>query len=225
MEFSIHPDVIEELVQCARTIAETRQYPILVAGLQPTNDYELPDGTRHPGLATKRYQEIEELRKAIMQSKERVWWLSEIADVLYYSACLDVVSPSPAQPYWYCVDCFFLAYTYGIDQEEVETAALAKYRLRASLPYHKDKETPEERQARDNAENAAIQAAIDALPWPGFPLAELAKKYDIPLGTLYAATRDGIIPTRKAEKTVLVNTKDRQWIEWLAHYNAKRRRP
>jgi hypothetical protein len=113
---------------------------------------------------------------------------------------------------------------YGVDQEEVETAALAKYRIRASLPYRKDKETPEERQSRDNTENAAIQDAMNALPWPGIPLAELAERHHIPLGTLYAAVNDKIIPTRKAGKTVLVNTKDRQWVEWLARYNARRRR-
>lgn len=224
MEFDIHPDVLEELVGYARVIASTRRYPVLVSGLQPANDYDLPDGSRQPGLVTKRYQEIEELRKAIVQSQERIWWLSELADILYYSACLDFVSPSPAQPYWWSVDCFFMAHTYGVEQEEVEAAARAKYRLRASLPYRKGKETPEERLGRDNAENAAIQAALDALPWPGIPLAELAERYTIPLGTLYAAVQGRIIPTRKAGKTVLVNTKDRQWVEWLARYNARRRR-
>lgn len=213
MEIEIQPEVLAELVELARAIAQNCQHPVLIAGLQPAEDYQV-HGRTQPGLLSKRLAEIAELREAA--GKSRIWQLSELADILYYSACLDVVRGG--QSYWWSVDCFLLAHTYGFGQEEVEAAALAKYRLRAAKPYRKERETPEERAERDGRENAAIQAALDALPWPGVPVGELAARYGIPEITLRTAD----IPRRRAGKVILVNEHDPRFAAWLARYQRKK---
>lgn len=217
MEIEIQPEVLAELVELARAIAQKHQYPVLIAGLQPAENYRM-QGKEQPGLLSKRLAEIAELREAL--ARERIWQLSELADILYYSACLDVVRGGQvARPYWWSVDCFLLAHTYGFEQEEVEAAALAKYRLRAPRPSRKERETPEERAERDGHENAAIQAALDALPWPGVPVGELAARYAIPEITLRTAD----IPRRRAGNVILVNERDPRFAAWLARYKQKKR--
>ena len=209
----------EELVQIAREIAKTRGYITLHGGLQPLEDYT-ERGERKPGLKSKFIHELtEELRECVSLEKERVWYYSEAADCLYYAACIDEVAP---QEHAYQTALLTLASpAYQIYQTDGEIAALAKYRLRASQPYRKHKETPEEREMRDARENQAIEAALVAvLKWPGWPLPEVAEMYNISLGTLYYAADKGLIPTRQSGKTVLINVEHPLWYKW---YGSRKR--
>jgi hypothetical protein len=213
----------QELVQIARKIAKERGYTALSNGLQPLEDYT-ERGERKSGLKSKFVHELsEELRECVAQQKERVWYYSEAADCLYYGACIDEVSPGEQA---YKTALLTLASpSYQIEQASAEIAALAKYRLRASQPYRKDKETPEERTAREARENQAIEAALSSIEkWPGWPLPEVAKMYNVPVATLYYACNpeNPLFPFRKSGKTVLINIKHPLWYKWYGSYKFSR---
>lgn len=213
MEFLIDSEVPQRLVAYARQIAETRQYPVLIGGLQPADDYEV-DGRRMPGLRSKLEAEMQEFRQALAEGKERIWRLSEAADCLYYAACLDEAAPSQ-NPHAHYVQVLAFLHLYGIDQWETEAAALGKYACRARMPYNKPAETPDERSRRDAYENEQIRRALEQARWPGVPLVEIARRYDIPVATLYAASSRGDVLARRAGKTVLINESDAATRRWL----------
>lgn len=222
MDIYIDPAVPAELVSLARCIAKERGYPVLVQGVQPLEDYDL-NGVRQPGLRSKlAHERDDELHECLCLLKARIWWLSEAADCLYYAACIDAVSPHPEHAFARMIQA--LADPYGIAQEEAEAASLAKYRLRAATPYRKDKATREEKQARDEAENAAIQAALDELPWPGMAIADMAERYAIPEQTLYKAVRSkkANLPVRRTGSTILINPRDARWHAWLLAYKREK---
>jgi len=217
MEIEVHSEMLKELVELARTIAQhCQQHPVLIAGLQPAKDYEFA-GRIRPGMATLRLNAARELREAAV-GVGRDWQISMLADILSASACLDELAPSQREPYWWCEDCLLRAKTFGFGQEEVEAAAIAKYRLMAARSC-KDAESPAERDARVAEENAAIQAALDELPWPGIPVGELAARHDIPEITL----RKADIPRRRAGNVILVKM-DERFFMWLGQYQQKRRK-
>jgi transposase-like protein len=216
MEFLIDPEVPQQLVAYARQIAETRQYPVLIGGLQPADDYAV-DGRWMPGLRSKLEAEMQEFRLAQAEGKERIWWLSEAADCLYYAACLDATAQAaPSQnPHASYIQVLAYLHPYGIDQWEAEAAALGKYSCRARMPYNKPAESAKERARRDAYENEQIRRALEQAQWPGVPLVEIAKKYGIPDPTLYAAAARGDILARRAGKTVLINESDAETRRWL----------
>lgn len=203
MEFYIDPDFLERALGYARTIAQIRGHVV--------NEHGLPVATV---LASKRLAEIEELREAIVEGKERVWLLSEIDDVAYYSICLDRSAPLSTHPYAWYVECLQMAHTYCIDQEEVEATLEAKYSLRSTRPYRKDKETLEEKIEREREENEAIQSAIDALSWPGYAVSDISKQYDIPPSSIYSAMKSDLITFRQSGGTRLIrlDQKTKTWI-------------
>jgi hypothetical protein len=213
--------VSDELVLLARRIAVTHGYPVLIRGLQPLQDYEV-NGVLQPGLRSKYMAEVQELRDSL--SKERVWQWSKAADLLCCASAIDAqelaTGIAASQHATYQDTLATLASpAYQIDQDEAEAAALAKYRLRASLPYRKDKETTDEKRARAAAENVAIQAAVDALVdpalWPGWPLPEVASLYGIPQQSLYYACEKQLIPSRRAgERLLLIDLRSPRWRQW-----------
>lgn len=218
MEFEIHPEVLDELVALARTIAQGCQYPVLIAELPPAMDHEVEvAGQRRmsAGMATKWQKEIEKMREASF-GHDRIWQISQLGRICALGACLDAVAPSQVQAYWWMATCLRLASVYGFSQEEVEAAALAQYRVRA----RRHAEMAEEQEIAE--ENAAIQAAIDALPWPGFPIGEMAERYGVSAKTLYDAIAGGHLTSRRATTTVLIK-KDQRWFDWLARHRTRKR--
>lgn len=211
MEYYIDEAFIARILGYSRQIARTRGYVELQDGLQPSHI-----------VAEKRYDEIKEAREAIVSGKDRLDIIAELADVARYSIILDAVAPTGKASYWY-VDALSMAHTYGVDQEEVEAALEAKYALRASRPYLKDSETPEQRAQRDQEEREAIEEAINKIEWPGIPAPDLIRRYKIPRPTLYKAINSGLVPSRQADKksAVLVNTRSPEWRKWLTEYVAK----
>lgn len=220
MEFLIDPSIPQRLVQFAKQIAETRQYPILIGGLQPADDYEVA-GRRMPGLRTKFEAEMQEFRQALAEGKERIWWLSEAADVLYYAACLDCCLAAVRQnPHQHYVQALAFLHLYGINQWEAEAAALGKYGCRARQPYNKPAESASERARRDAYENEQIRLSLEQAKWPGVPLVEVARQYNIPVATLYAAASRGDVLARRAGKTVLLNEEDPATRQWLLKHQS-----
>lgn len=225
----INSQVPDRLVELARQIAQNAQYPVLIHGLQPLEDYR-HEGNVRPGLRSKYQAELLELRDALR--KERVWQHSEAADLLYYASAIDEserLSGIARSAHGHYQDA--LATLAGpscqIDQEEAEAAALAKYSLRASAPNNKCKETPEEKAEREAQENAAIQAAIDALVpaelWPGWPLTEVAEMYGVPVDALYYATGKLSFPVRKAgPRITLIDIRSPQFRLWLRVWKQNR---
>lgn len=207
MDFYIDPDFCERIMGYARIIAKTRGHPVNEHGLQLA-----------PVLAQKRLAEIGELRESLVEGKDRIWLFSEIADIAYYSICLDSVTPFPGEPYGWYVEALQLAHQYGMEQEEVEAALEAKYSLRAGLPYRKDKETPEERDERDKCENEAIQQALDNVVWTGLPIADIVANYGIPAQTIYTAIKADRITHRQSggEKGPIIIRLDKKTRAWIA---------
>lgn len=209
-----------ELVSLARRVAIERGYDDLVNGLQPIER-----------LREKYLAKVEALRECLALDKERVWFYRAAGHLLYYAACSDAQAPSQE----FASACYVGALAllaepkYAISQMQAEAAALALYRLRASRPYRKNKETEEEREQRSAVENATIQAALESLAhWPGLPLPEVASLYGIPLPTLYSARNDGLIPARQAGAgkgaTVLINTEDYLWYAWYGRWRMTQER-
>lgn len=218
MEFYIDPAFCERVIGYARAIAKTRGHATNEHGLQHA-----------PVLAQKRLAEIGELRESLLAGKDRIWLFSEIADIAYYSICLDVAAPFPGEPYNWYSEALQLAHQYGMEQEEVEAALEAKYRLRASQPYRKDKETPEERAARDQRENDAIEQALTTVVWTGLPIADIVANYGIPAQTVYTAISAGKITSRQSggERGPIIVRLDKQTRTWIARQRLaqfKRRR-
>lgn len=219
MDFYIDPDFCERIRGYARAIAKTRGHLVNEHGLQFA-----------PVLAQKRLIEIGELRQDLVDGKERIWLFSEMADIAYYSICLDVVAPFPGEPFGWYLEVLPMAHQYGMEQEEVEAALEAKYSLRASQPYRKDKETPEEREERDKRENEAIEHALENVVWTGLPIADVVN-FGIPAQTVYTAIRDKRITSRQSggdKGTIIIrlDKKTRQWIarQRLAKFKREKRR-
>lgn len=127
----------EQLVEYARTIAVQRGYTDLVNGLQPL---KRPDGS---GLLTKFDHEVDELRHAMApvpwQGKTWLHVLHEVADVLYYAACID--AQTGLESYHPLVrDCLKILRVHGLKLSvlQLEACALAKYAYRSSATYTKD---------------------------------------------------------------------------------------
>lgn len=220
--------VASELIALARQIAINRSYAVLAKGLQPLKSYTL-SGVSQPGLEDKWNAEREELSDAQMNGKEYVWLLSEAADMLYYAACIDEVGETANWQQECYQDTLVLLNSprYQISQEEAEASALAKYRLRASLPYRKHKEAAEERQARENAENAAILQAVQALKkdrWPGWTLTEVSEMWQVPVQTLHSAHDKKLLRSRESGKSVLIDIQHPRSQEWHAGYQIKQAR-
>lgn len=207
MEFYIDPDFCERVRGYARAIAKTRNHAVNEHGLQLASV-----------LAQKRLAEIQELRESLIEGKDRIWLFSETADIAYYSICLDIVAPFPGEPYGWYIEVLQMAHQYGMEQEEVEAALDAKYSLRASQPYRKDKETPEERDERDKRENDAIEMALSNVIWTGLPIADIVASYGIPVQTIYAAINQKRITSRQSggEKGTIVVRLDKKTRSWIA---------
>lgn len=207
----IDTDIIDEFVSLSQKIAKLNGHADLENGLQ-----------KLPVLEEKYNAEVRELRESL--TKERVWQLSEAGDCLKYAACIDFQSGSRNYVRYTDTLALLASAIHRISQHDAEVAGLAKYRLRAASVNRKQQETPEARQERENAENAAIMAAIQASEnWPGWTLPEVAEQEDIPLATLYYACRKEhrLIPSREAGKTVLINKNDYLWYAWLAKYRRR----
>jgi hypothetical protein len=211
MEYYIDPKFCERILGYARSIATTRGHAVNEHGLQ-----------LDIVLSSKRFAEIQELREAILQGKDRVDLLSEAADVAYYSIQLDVVASLPSDPHIWYIGALETAQKYGLDQEEIEAALEAKYSLRASLPYRKDKETAHQRQDRQNRENEAILTALAQILWTGLSPADIASDYGVPLQTIYSAVRDGKLTHRQSGgKSSIIIRKDAAFRAWLACWRSK----
>jgi predicted nucleic acid-binding protein len=192
-------------------------------GLQPLDDYFV-NGKQQLGLRSKYLAEIQELHECLTEKKEPIWYSSESADLLYYASCIDaleLLSGTATSQHATYQDALALLASpaYQVDADEAEAAALAKYRLRASLPYRKDKETPDEQRTRNEQENAAILEAINTLIdpslWPGWPLPEVATIYNVPVATLYYACDKKLIPSRKAgDRLLLIDLRSPRWRSW-----------
>ena len=207
MDFYIDPAFCERILGYARTIARTRNHQVNEHGLQLA-----------PILAQKRLAEIAELRQALLDGKDRLWLFSEMADIAYYSVCLDVVAPFPGEPYGWYMEALQMAHQYGMEQEEVEAALDAKYGLRAGLPYRKDRETPEERADRDKRENDAIECALENVVWTVLPIADVVAHYGIPAKTIYTAIKSGAITARQSggERGTIIVRLDKTTRAWIA---------
>jgi hypothetical protein len=219
MEITINPAVPAELVKLARIIANEQQYRTLIGGLQPIDDYT-ESGVTQPGLKSKYQEKLSDLERS--REAERIWQYAEASNVLYYAACLDAACGGEYETYQAALTLVSQP-PYGISQAEAECAALALYRLRAVTPYRKKEETLAEKADRHERENRAIQFALSAQQekWPGWPLPEVAEAWNVPVDTLYALHRNGRLPSRLAEKTVLINTQDIRWIRWYASYRPR----
>lgn len=206
MEYYSDPTFCERILGYARKIAT-------YAGHRVDEVHGLQDAAT---LAQKRMAEIAELRQSLLEKKDRVWVISELADIAYYSLCLNVAAPLNSRDDWY-VDALRIAHLYGVEQEEVEAALDAKYGLRASRPNRKKDETPEERAARFQQENDAIQTALDKIVWPGLAVQDIVNSYGIPEQTVYSAIRNGRIESRqtgggRGNILIKMDPKTRAWI-------------
>jgi hypothetical protein len=231
----VDPAVPERLVECARKIAQSRRYPVLIHGLQPVEDYD-SNGMRYMGLQSKYQREWTELNAIL--GEERIGLYRKIANLLYYAACIDSLS-SPKrlgeshELYQRTLNTL-AAPPYLIDPDEGEAVTAGvlvkgklvggKYPLRASLPYYADKETPEEQQHREAMESASMMEAINALShpaqWPGWPFTEVAEIFNIPIQSLYSARDQNEFSCRQAGPRIwLANIEDPRFKQW----NRKRR--
>lgn len=205
-----------ELVALGRCVAIERGHDDLINGLQPLER-----------LQEKYLVKLDELRACFALNKERVWYYRKASGLLYYASCSDAQSPSQEFASACYVDALAVLADpkYAISQKEAEASALALYRLRVSRPYRKDKETSEQRAAREATENAAIQAAIDSIShWPGLPLQEVAEIYGIPVPTLYYAHKHRLIPSRQVGDgigkgaIILIDPQDYLWYAWYGRW-------
>ena len=53
-------------------------------------------------------------------------------------------------------------------------------------------------------------------------IAELTELHGIPRQTLNSAAQAGFIPARKAGKIWMVDTKNKQWVKWLAKHQGRK---
>lgn len=136
MEITISQNTKDTMIANAKQIAIYQRYTNLIDGLQPVADLE-----------AKYYHEWQELREAIA-TKSRVYWLHEAADIYYYANQLE----AQAGPSW-LPSALASLHTYGLDADQVERAALAKYNWRASAPNNKN----------EDYELALISAALERL--------------------------------------------------------------
>jgi hypothetical protein len=142
-------DSYEKLVSCARQIAVYRGYGNLINGLQPAEVL----------LAKFKHELLDELAEAAGQHLKIY---HELADCLYYAACLDEQDPQAIlalhdkdlielefvalsnlanvdKLYTAFVFSYMLAHRYG-DPLAAQRAALAKYTFRAACPNSKDEQ-------------------------------------------------------------------------------------
>lgn len=122
----------DQLVTYARQIAVYRGYDNLVNGLQPFSV-----------LCAKFEHEQAEFTDAV--NHKDIWHqYHEVADLLYYAACLDEQNrhhygePNMDNSNYYNV--FAILQDAHLDPRKAEKAALAKYGWRASAPGNKDED-------------------------------------------------------------------------------------
>lgn len=137
------------IVEYARKIAQHRQYPKLINGLQPAEDYEV-EGELYPGLEAKlrnEWRKFKEVRNTTNKDSAEV--LYRAANLYYYSRQIEEQLVASV---W--LSTLKTLRNFGMREREVKAAAHAKFGWRAQRPNNKDKAH----------ELELIEEAVGALP-------------------------------------------------------------
>lgn len=132
--------IAENIIRYAKKIAQYREYPVLVNGLQPLEDYE-HNGKQYDGLITKYHHEFQELREAFVSWQSghgKTEWhvLHEAADVYYYRCQIDSQTSTDNWGVdWRSIKIYL---PMKWNRRTVEEAADAKYGWRSEKPGNKD---------------------------------------------------------------------------------------